>query len=372
NTWPGHDGMAAFTVNKDGSKTYRNGHGMGDNYYDILPFGGDDMYATTEYYSALQSMIAAEEAILAHPEWAIPRSSLTFDPMLLRTHAAAVKKTVNKKFWDKSKGRFVGCIDTEGKSHDYGFIFVNMNAIYYGLATDEHAKQIMDWIDGRRIVKGDTSVGADIYKFRFGPRLSTKRNLDWYGGGWRPEVFEWGYQVQDGGAVLGFSYYDMMSRLKVYGADDAWKRLKAILQWDRDAWAAGGYREYYKDGKQGNTLQGGGTAGGLGIDYEFYESSLVPSIVIYGFLGIDPDGAVLRINPNLPTACPEMEARNVLYHNMKLDVKASNDRITIRVQESPLVPIKIVLDGTWQMDAGGRSGSEFEIGEAGTVVFSRR
>ncbi len=40
----------------------------------------------------------------------------------------------------------------------------------------------------------------------------------------KPEKIPWGYQVQDGGAVLGFSYHDLMSRLIVDGADDAWLR----------------------------------------------------------------------------------------------------------------------------------------------------
>ena len=44
--------------------------------------------------------------------------------------------------------------------------------------------------------------------------------------GWsNPESVPWGNQVQDGGAVLGFSYHDLMARLKTAGPDDAWQRL---------------------------------------------------------------------------------------------------------------------------------------------------
>jgi len=50
----------------------------------------------------------------------------------------------------------------------------------------------------------------------------------------RPESIPWGGQVQDGGAVLGFSYYDIMARLDVNGPDDAWRRLQEILAWFRD------------------------------------------------------------------------------------------------------------------------------------------
>ena len=71
-----------------------------------------------------------------------------------------------------------------------------------------------------------------------------------------------GGQVQDGGAVLGFSFYDIMSRIKVFGSDNAWQRLMAIREWDEEVQKYGGYRKYYNDGKGGTTLQGGGTAGG--------------------------------------------------------------------------------------------------------------
>jgi hypothetical protein len=111
---------------------------------------------------------------------------------------------------------------------------VNLDAIWYGLANDENARTAMDWISGARIVEGDTSTGTDIYHWRFGPRATTLRNVEWYAFPWtRPEHIPWGGQVQDGGAVLGFTFYDLMARLKVYGPDNAWQRLVEILQWEK-------------------------------------------------------------------------------------------------------------------------------------------
>ena len=63
------------------------------------------------------------------------------------------------------------------------------------------------------------------------PRATTKRNIDWYAFAWSgPEAIPFGGQVQDGGAVLGFSFYDVMSRIKMLGPDDAWKRLMEIRE----------------------------------------------------------------------------------------------------------------------------------------------
>ena len=204
--------------------------------------------------------------------------------------------------------------------HDYGFTFLNNEAIYYGFVTPDQASSIRDWISGRRIVEGDTSTGADIYHWRFGPRSTTRRNIDYYYWGWsNPESIPWGYQVQDGGAVLGFSYHDLMARLKVSGADDAWARLKEILTWFDETQAAGGYRAYYKDPSRG-TMQGGNVPGGLGLDKEFFESVLVPQVMIYGFLGLRPSAEGLRLDPKLPRDWPELTITRIHLHERVLDI----------------------------------------------------
>ena len=117
--------------------------------------------------------------------------------------------------------------------------------------------------------------------------------------GWTPPVYPGASELANragvpGGAVLGFSYHDLMARLASRGPDDAWKRLRGILEWFREVQAAGGYRKYY-DGLREGTLQGGGTAGGLGMDSEFFESALVPQVVVNGFLGFAPTADGFKI-----------------------------------------------------------------------------
>jgi len=371
NPWWGHDGRPSYTINADGTKTSHPGRGIGANYWDLLPFGGDDMYATSQYYGATLAMAEAEEAVRAHPEWGIDTEG-DFEPAKLRRHAAEVKSEANELFWDDEAGRFVGCIDCDGAAHDYGFTFLNLDAIWYGIASDEHARRILDWLEGKRIVEGDTSTGEDIYHWRFGPRATTRRNVEWYGQGWTaPESIPWGGQVQDGGAVLGFSFYDLMARLRVLGPDDAWQRLCDILSWEDEVMAAGGYRAYYADGSKGTTLQGGGTAGGIGIDSEFLESSLIPSIVIYGFLGLEPTPDALVIAPRLPSACPEMGVTNVLYHGALLDIRVGPHRVEVEAKTQPEAPVAIRLPGQWRDRASGRKASEFVLDAPGRRTFTR-
>jgi len=345
--WVGHDGRPGFTVNPDGSKTMHSGRGVGNNYWDLLPFGGKDAYATIRYYDALREMAEIERAVRAHPEWNIPSGPLAFDPAVLDRHAAEVKEAGNRSFWNAKTGRFVACIDADGRGHDYGYTFVNLEAIHYGFATDEHARAIMDWISGKRIVKGDTSVGADIYRFRFGPRATTRRNVDWYGWFWSgPESIAWGGQVQDGGAVLGFSYHDLMSRLEVLGPDDAWARLREIAAWFNEVRAAGGYRSYYKE-VPGVTLQGGGTAGGLGLDNEFFESVLVPQVMLDGFLGFAPEPDGFRLDPRLPEDWPSLTIDRIRWRGLALEITAERESITVRTTGAAEHPAWIRLPPGW-------------------------
>ena len=296
-TWPGHDGRSGVR-RIAGKKVIVRGEGIGGNYWDLLPFGGEDALASVYYYDALGDLAELEEQIAAHPQWRIPATG-AFDPADLRRQADDVKRYGQKRFWNAATGRF-GTVDLGGRMHDYGFTFLNDEAVYYDFATPAQARSIHAWLGGARIVAGDTSTGADIYHWRFGPRSTTRRNLDYYFWGWsNPESVPWGGQVQDGGAVLGFAFHDLMARLKTAGPDDAWQRLRGTLAWFDDVQAVGGYRAYYKTPGRG-TLQGGGTAGGLGLDHEFFESILVPQVMLYGFLGLHPTADGCSIAPGCP------------------------------------------------------------------------
>ncbi|HZT43632.1 MAG TPA: glycosyl hydrolase family 65 protein [Chthonomonadaceae bacterium] len=348
--WPGHDAISGLQRDAQGHKRLRYGHGIGSNYWDLLPFGYKDAYATVQYYAALQAMIDIERAILRHPEWNVPGGALALDPDRLERDAAEVKQTGNRLFWNPRTGRFVSGIDAEGQSHDYGFTFLNEEAIACDFASPPHAKAILDWIDGKRTVPGDTSQGADIYHWRFAPRSTTRRNIDYYGWFWsNPEGIPWGGQVQDGGAVLGFSYYDLMARLKVLGPEDAWQRLGEIATWFAEVQAAGGYRAYY-NGTHAGTLQGGGKAGGLGVDKEFFESVLVPQALLDGFLGFTPLADGFSLSPRLPVRWPSLTIDRIAWHDLTLSIRATQNSIEIHKEGQTDEPAFVRLpQGHWQV-----------------------
>jgi len=368
NTWIGHDGRSGLGFDKDGKKHILYGHGIGDNYWDLLPFGCKDFYATMLYYEALQCMARIERDIRQHPEWNVAISESAFDPDMLTKHAAEVKAEANKLFWNPKTGRFVPGIDADGKMHDYGMTFLNLEAIYYDFATPEHAKSILSWIDGERTVAGDTAQGADIYHWRFAPRATTKRNVEFYFWAWNiPEGVPWGGQVQDGGAVLGFSYHDMMARLAVLGPDSAAARLSEITKWFDEVQAAGGYRKYYNGSREG-TCQGGGTAGGLGLDMEFVESVLVPQVMIDGFMGFKAFADGFAIDPKLPSDWPELTINRIHFHDSILTARATKSAVEVTNERHPEEPAVVRLPkGEWKASYIGAEGSPAK-GKDGSYV----
>jgi hypothetical protein len=348
--WPGHDGRSGVRRTADGGKEIIQGEGIGGNYWDLLPFGGEDALATIYYWDTLLKLAELEEWIAAHPEWGVAAGAQAFAPLDLRHHAQEVKEYATSRFWNPITGRF-GTVDLDGVLHDYGWTFLNNEAVCYDFALPEQARRIRDWISGRRTVTGDTSTGSDIYHWRFGPRASTKRNLDYYYWGWsKPEDIPWGYQVQDGGAVLGFSYHDLMCRLKLDGPDDCWRRLQEILAWFAETRAEGGYRAYYSKASERGSLQGGNIPGGLGLDKEFFESILLPQVMLYGFMGFEPTPVGFKIRPRLPKDWPEATITQVHLQDLVLALTAKADGVIIVRSEKPSERTLVIElpEGHWQ------------------------
>jgi len=398
-TWVGHDGRSGIRRTPGGAKEIITGRGIGNNYWDILPFGNLDFYATIQYHDALRAMASLERDIQNHPEWNMPedplssagrkghRSALSLDPAALDAHAAEVKAEGNKLFWNSDSRRFVACVDADGKSHDYGYTFLNFEAIYYDFATPDHARSIMAWLNGDRPVEGYTAQGADIYHWRFAPRATTKRNLDWYFWAWNnPEGIPWGGQVQDGGAVLGFSYHDIMARLQTLGPDNAWHRLQEVIRWFEEVQTSGGYRKYYNGSREGS-LQGAGTPGGLGLDAEFLESALLPQVMLNGFLGFVPCSDGFNLDPRLPADWPQLTIDRIRFHDLVLTIKAARDRIEIErtsatipsteSDENTSAPFVLRLpEGKWKADNDllrprADGAFEFNWNEIAAVRFTR-
>jgi hypothetical protein len=204
-----------------------------------------------------------------------------------------------------------------------------LEAIYYGIATEEQAAAIMNWLSNE----------SALYDYVFAPRSNTVEGTDMLNGEYAAKKGEWdfGDNCQYGGAIMYSSFYDLMARIDTLGSDNAFERLTAIQNWYQevyDCYVASGadprdfYRDYYEN--KGIQMQGGGTAGAIGLDWEFLESFLPVSAVAYGFFGIDSiDGKTLEIAPELPAELDYWKIENLAFNKVKYDVTIYENAIQI-------------------------------------------
>lgn len=294
-----------------------------DNYWDILPFGHLDAYDNIVYYASLHAMAQLDSALGR-------KSDVDYAAL-----AKKAKSRYNAVFWDNAKGRYIGCVDINGVKHDYGFTFVNIEALYYGLGDAAKAKQIYHWME----TEPTSSGKADTYtKFVFAPRASTIHNPRWdkklphvtLPGVTPPWWVSWwagtpyGAQCQDGGAILYVSYFDLMVRLRYFGIENAWKRWSEILtRYRLPDHLCGGSPLYTGETNQQEN------AGSVGVDYPFAESGMVPCFLLYGVIGVDATDKGLAITPRLPKELDYAEVSGVNWQGAALSIRATRTTVTI-------------------------------------------
>ena len=359
------------------------GHGISDCYYDITPSPAINFWSNVNFYGALKTVIAVEKmaaaygitdttANIRHPYNVDERIAWTYSIADLQTILSNLKVNIEKPyvegdydwsekggFWDATTGRFIQGVTAEGNKLDYGYLHYNLEAISYGIGTDAQVKSIMDWINGDRIVEGDTSTGDDIYIFEFAPRYSTVDNKKDYlwayqkGGEGR---LRFGDSVNDGGAVITWSYHDLVARVQIRGVEDAFGRLKEINAWYDKVASYGGeginfYREYY-DRQDVVTVQGSGKEGGAGLDSEFLEASLMYAAIPYGFFGFDATEAdIIGFTHNLPEKLTYWQMNHMEVGSLKFSVKMTKNSFTILNAKGVVGDMKLKL--TFDKPSGG-------------------
>lgn len=167
---------------------------------------------------------------------------------------------------------------------------------------------------------------ADIYsKWVFAPRATTRRNNYWF---FLSELTTpWEQQVQDGGAILYTSGFDVMARARYKGADDAWARMTAILdRWKDPDHLCGGTPLFRGE----STVDSGTTSTSVGTDIPFPESGLAPASFLYAFVGLEAEPDALVITPNLPSGLSQVGVRHLQWHGKSLVVQVTGKTITVQ------------------------------------------
>jgi len=328
-----------YYVGHDGQGVVEVGTGIGDGYWDVTSYPDVNLYTNLVFYRSVKAMAYLEN--LCNTYGINPEMPTIFGKDMkteikysetaqtLEAMQTAVKEKFEDYFWDGDKGRFIagyyGGVKDKDNIQDNGYLQFNLEAVSAGLGTDKQQSEIMAWINGDRIIAGDNAQGADIYKFEFAPRNTTKQNIGDYC--FLYAGCNWEAGVHNGGAVMQSSYYDLISRVKVLGADNAYIRLKAIEKWYEKVKSYGGigwnfYHAYYDTTDIG--MQGGSSGGAVGLDYEFLEAALMYASVPTAFFGINPSyDKTLEISPEMPSELDYWKLENLTYASYYYDVSIS-------------------------------------------------
>lgn len=348
----GEDGLIILPEENSGRRASKS-----SNYFDSYAYGNKSAYENQLFYHMLgdlaqiETMVAnscAAEGKTAEAESARQRVREYND---LREEAV---QNFRKEFWDAEKQRFIATIDLDGVRWDFGMVTQNLEAVTYGAADEEESSAIMSWINGTRTIEGDTSTGADIYEHKIAPRTNTlkietsqiREDNEWkYWWHGMPEINpatnqKWNESQVNGGILFWTSYYDLMSRFKVLGAENAMNRYKVIAD------------EYEVDLLFRDPANATGNKWKLGVIDEFPESGLVPLAYLNGMLGIDAGTDGLIISPQLPKAYAYAGIKRLVFGgntlkitvraNGGLEIKAAQD-LTSKIYYTPMAGEKYTL-----------------------------
>ena len=316
--------------------------GLPGNYWDAWRFGGADTLLNIWTCEALRLWAELEQA-LGGDAAAAP----------YRAAAAAMEARLHEVLWNPEARRLVGALDVHGNAHDYGFTFVNLAGLAAGLLPPEKARDVLDWLDGRRVAAGDTSVGDDIYAFGFAPRSNTlaaeARGGEWWESwGGRLAVSDdgpgiYGRNVQNGGTIFYVSADDLMGRLRTRGVDDAAQRLHGILA------------EHAKDGLRRQPVTpryGHNTI--VGIQGPFPESGLVPLFALEGFAGLRPTAKGLVIHPRFPAAWDQLTLHGLCYAGRDFTLLAAEGLAPTVEETDGRTVVRVPRGGRFLLTSDGR------------------
>jgi autotransporter-associated beta strand protein len=312
-----------------GANTGLSNTGDPSNYNDASRMGGKVADVGSAYYTALLNMIELE-GVLSNAS----RVS-TYQAM-----AAAYPAKFDTALWNTNTSRYAGWRDTGGSLHDYGFTYMNLEALARGLGNDAKAYQIFDWLDNgsAQALWSSVHVGStNIYNLVFVPRMNTLRisDADWNPWSiletWRAQTWtgspdtRYGNNQNDGGGWLWANYYDCMARLKWQDADRAYQKYAAML------YRFNGDTVKFMTDFSGpvNNSYGESVSALLSWDGENGIAGLTP---LHGFMGVSPKNSGLGVTPNLPTKIYSLQWNDINYQGINYQINVTDSQVLVSLE----------------------------------------
>ncbi len=377
------DGVSRMDLNEQGEPVWNNtgrAASVSSNYWDNLCFGNCDAYETMLYFHALEAMRDIETFRKAFDKAA-----------QYAQQAALVKKRFNETFWDAEKGRYIACVDADGKRWDPGLTFLNAETLSYGLGDDEKAALIFSWLDGKRVVSGDTLCGKDIMNYtrllkavlqkrvllpslRFSPVTNTVSIEDLSGEGamWWYDLegaitvgkdgnAAYGRHLENGGYIFFPLYYELTARAKYLGANSVAARARDLAK----VYRCNGF----------NSDLGTWIEGMIG---EFPENGIVSRVFVSSLCGIAPNGGALQIRPDLPFGIRKLGIDRIRCGDAVCSIKVGSTQLEIEAETAVMPPVEFYPETsgkysiTWTFRDGTETTETVKTNESGAVVLPKQ
>ena len=318
------DGITRFDIGADGTPVWNNTGRAGSspsNYWDNLCFGNQDAYETALYFNALNAMRDIETM-----------RGDTAAAEACEALAAKVKENFDAVFWNPVTGRYIACVDVDGKRWDGGFTFLNVEALAYGLGDAEKAEKIFSWLDGERIVFTDSLRGSEIMdyavflnrnlgpgtvwgKMPFAPASNTLsiERLSGLGEPWwcsldgaintgvRNNAFL-GQHLENGGYIFYPVYYELAARQTYLGADSVLKRARELA----DVYRFNGFDSAISWAE--------------GLTGVFPENGVVLRAFVSSLAGVSATVDGLTVRPDLPSGVRTLGVDEMQYRGVPVTI----------------------------------------------------
>ncbi|MBR5423249.1 MAG: hypothetical protein IK108_04475 [Clostridia bacterium] len=318
------DGITRFDIGADGTPVWNNTGRAGSspsNYWDNLCFGNRDAYETALYFNALNAMRDIETM-----------RGDTAAAEACEALAAKVKENFDAVFWNPVTGRYIACVDVDGKRWDGGFTFLNVEALAYGLGDAEKAEKIFSWLDGERIVFTDSLRGSEIMdyavflnrnlgpgtvrgKMPFAPASNTLsiERLSGLGEPWwcsldgaintgvRNNAF-FGQHLENGGYIFYPVYYELAARQTYLGADSVLKRARELA----DVYRFNGFDSAISWAE--------------GLTGVFPENGVVLRAFVSSLAGVSATVDGLTVRPDLPSGVRTLGVDEMQYRGVPVTI----------------------------------------------------
>ena len=174
------------------------------NWWDTIGFGHEDAFSNAITYDALIQLSQIAR-----------KMNKKEDAQRYERHAGKLKDSYFKTFYNPATGVLAGWKSSDGKLHDYLFLYVNSMAVYYNLVPESNIRGVM-----AALWKKMEEAGFVDFSLGVPGNLVSIRREDYYhhdprwGGGEKEDGSDAFQRYENGGASLNWSYFTLKALKK--------------------------------------------------------------------------------------------------------------------------------------------------------------